>query len=314
MAWLSDYTYKKKVTLTGQADAGTDYQVKLLIGKTSGATGEDFDLNEHCLDTFADIRFTDNDETTKLKYWIESVAASGTSYLATVWVKVADSLESGTPDIYIYYGKAGDTTTSSGDDTFIKYHGSTTDDFRDTVATLGTQLRFGSKSRVTANSHHVIWGISNFSVGATGQDAIYITSVSNTNVRGVHSKEDGASTGINETPKFVTNTWYRLEWLYDTTSLHGYVDGNELNTGITTGLTSADMGLTMWEIAGNGEQEWSFVAKYVSPEPAYSSAGDEETSAVGPANLKSYNGLAKASMKSIMGLAIADIKSINGLA
>ena len=33
----------------------------------------------------------------------------------------------------------------------------------------------------------------------------------------------------------------------------------------------------------------------------------------GPANLKSYNGLAKASIKSIKGLAIADIKSINGL-
>ena len=33
----------------------------------------------------------------------------------------------------------------------------------------------------------------------------------------------------------------------------------------------------------------------------------------GPANLKSYNGLAIASMKSIMGLGIADIKSVNGL-
>jgi len=35
--------------------------------------------------------------------------------------------------------------------------------------------------------------------------------------------------------------------------------------------------------------------------------------ASGPANLKSYNGLAKASIKSINGLAIASIKSINGL-
>ena len=34
---------------------------------------------------------------------------------------------------------------------------------------------------------------------------------------------------------------------------------------------------------------------------------------VGPANLKSYNGLALASIKSINGVAIADIKSINGL-
>ena len=311
MAWLSDYTYKKKVTLTGQTGAGTDYQVKLLIGKTSGATGEDFDLNEHCLDTFADIRFTDNDETTELKYWIESVAASGTSYLATVWVKVADSLESGTPDIYIYYGKAGDSTTSSGADTFIKYHGSTTADFRDTVATLGTQLRFGSKSRVTADSHHIIWGISNFDVGGSGQDALYVGSQSDT--RGIASKKNGSTTRVAEAPNFVTNTWYRLEWLYDTTSLHGYVDGNEISTGVTTGLTSADMGLNMWEIVGSGEQEWSFVAKYVSPEPSYSSAGGEETSISGPANLKSYNGLAIASMKSIMGLGIEDIKSVNGV-
>jgi len=33
----------------------------------------------------------------------------------------------------------------------------------------------------------------------------------------------------------------------------------------------------------------------------------------GPANLKSYNGLAIASMKSVMGVGIADVKSINGL-
>jgi len=35
---------------------------------------------------------------------------------------------------------------------------------------------------------------------------------------------------------------------------------------------------------------------------------------LGPANLKSFNGLAKASIKSINGLAIASIKSVNGLA
>ena len=43
----------------------------------------------------------------------------------------------------------------------------------------------------------------------------------------------------------------------------------------------------------------------------YFVAGEEAAS--GPANLKSWNGLAKASIKSRNGLAIADIKSINGL-
>jgi hypothetical protein len=121
MAWLTGFTYRKKINITPQASAGTDCQLKFLIGKSSGATGENFDLNNHCLDTFADLRFTDNDEETELKYWIQEVADSGTSKLATVYVKITDDLSSGTPYIYCYYGKADATTTSSGADTFIDF-------------------------------------------------------------------------------------------------------------------------------------------------------------------------------------------------
>lgn len=121
MAWISGYSYRKKITLTGQAGAGTNYQVKLKIGKAPGAIGEDFDLEGHCLDSMIDIRFTDNDQSTLLDYWIEEVQASGTSYLATVWVKVADDLSSGTVDIYCYYGKADATDGSSGANTFLMY-------------------------------------------------------------------------------------------------------------------------------------------------------------------------------------------------
>ena len=85
MAWLSGYQYRKKITITHQADTGTNYQVNLKIGKASGATGEDFDLGGNCLDTMVDMRFTADDETTQWDYWIEKVVASGTSYLANVW-------------------------------------------------------------------------------------------------------------------------------------------------------------------------------------------------------------------------------------
>jgi len=37
------------------------------------------------------------------------------------------------------------------------------------------------------------------------------------------------------------------------------------------------------------------------------------TAAAGPANLKSFNGVAKASIKSINGTAIGSIKSVNGV-
>lgn len=118
MAWLTGYGYRKKITITAQSGAGTNYQVKLLIGKTSGATGEQFDLNGHCLDNMNDIRFTGSDETTQWDYWTEFVDASGTSYLATVWVEIRDDLSSSNVDIYCYYGKTGDTDGSSGVNTF----------------------------------------------------------------------------------------------------------------------------------------------------------------------------------------------------
>ena len=75
-------------------------------------------LNGKCQTNFNDIRFTDNDETTELDYWLESVKDSGGTKLATVWVKVADDLGSD-QDIYIYYGKAGDSSGSNPRATFI---------------------------------------------------------------------------------------------------------------------------------------------------------------------------------------------------
>ena len=67
-AWLTGYNYRKQINLTGQTGAGTNYQVKLLIGESSGAAGEDFDLASHCTDFPNDFKFTDNDETTQLDY------------------------------------------------------------------------------------------------------------------------------------------------------------------------------------------------------------------------------------------------------
>jgi len=44
MSWLDGWNYRKKINITGQSGAGTGYQVKLLVGESSGASGDDFDL------------------------------------------------------------------------------------------------------------------------------------------------------------------------------------------------------------------------------------------------------------------------------
>jgi hypothetical protein len=133
--WYSvSWLYRKPITVT---NASVNYQTKVKIGKTSGATGEDVDCGGYCQDDFDDIRFTASDGATLLDYWVESVAASGTSYLATVWVQ-NDATPSTT--LYMYYGNSGAATASNGANTFILF-----DDFErgadgDTVGGSWTEL------------------------------------------------------------------------------------------------------------------------------------------------------------------------------
>ena len=127
---LSGYSYFKIVTIAGQTGAGTNYQVKLRIGASSSAVGADFHVEGHCTDFPNDIKFTSNDGSTLLSYWIEKIVGTGANAIAEVWIKVANSLETD-QDIYCFYDKTGDTSASNGVNTFLFF-----DDFE--ALTLGS--------------------------------------------------------------------------------------------------------------------------------------------------------------------------------
>ena len=125
MAWLSNYSYRKSITLSRASGAVTNYQMKLLVGESSGATGENVDCGGKCLSTFNDLRFTKADGTTLLDYWIESISGTTPNQLATVWIEF-DSIGTGATTFYLYYGNADATAVSSGANTFLFF-----DDFDD---------------------------------------------------------------------------------------------------------------------------------------------------------------------------------------
>ncbi|RLJ04402.1 MAG: hypothetical protein DRP18_04760, partial [Candidatus Aenigmatarchaeota archaeon] len=64
-----------------------------------------------------DLRFTDNDGTTLLDFWVEKVEGSSPNRVAYIWVEVADNLGSDV-DIYCYYGNSGASNASDGEATF----------------------------------------------------------------------------------------------------------------------------------------------------------------------------------------------------
>lgn len=64
---------------------------------------------------FSDLRFTSNDGTTLIPYWVESYS---TSVSAVVWVRVPSLPASSTATIYMYYGNPQAISASSGSATF----------------------------------------------------------------------------------------------------------------------------------------------------------------------------------------------------
>ena len=119
MSWLSGYSYRKLATLNGvSAGDQTNYQMKLVIGESSGVSEADVHCENHCQNFPNDIRFTGADGITKYNYWIERIEGTTPSRVSTVWIKI-DSIPAGTVDFYMYYGKASDDNESNGDNVFI---------------------------------------------------------------------------------------------------------------------------------------------------------------------------------------------------
>jgi hypothetical protein len=123
--WLTGWDYRKSITLSRASGAVTNYQMKLLVGESSGATGEDVDCGGKCKTDFSDLRFTTSDKTTLLDYWIESVSGTTPNQLATIWVEF-DSIGTSDTTFYMYYGNSSASAYSNGTNTFIFF-----DDFND---------------------------------------------------------------------------------------------------------------------------------------------------------------------------------------
>lgn len=162
MAWLTGWTYRKSITLSRASGAVTNYQMKLLIGESSGASGEDVDCGGHCLSSFNDLRFTASDGETTLDYWIESISGTTPNQLATVWIEF-NSIGTSDTTFYMYYGNGGASAYSNGPDTFKFF-----DDFSEDL----------SKWSGDTSSAFISGGICTITAGAAGAKTIYSSAYS----------------------------------------------------------------------------------------------------------------------------------------
>jgi hypothetical protein len=280
--WLSGWTYRKSHVIQNASGAGTNYQVKIVAHYRSGTdSGQDVYLNGKCRSDFGDIRFTDDDGSTLLDYWMESKTDSDN---AVFWVEIADDLSSSDATIYVYYGKSDATTTNNGTATFIFY-----DDFDDGDASDWTYYEEvgifnGGLDTIryhTAYYSYRMWENTGGYVGVHCE--IYRSINFDGSTIKVDVQENHDSNGL--------TGYFFGKILIDSTELASWDLGTSENqwiyrssSEITPSADSHTLRLRFYTDTSSGNliQIWwdsIRIRKYVSPEPQHGSWGQEESEA-----------------------------------
>jgi len=298
MAWLSGWSYRKAITLSRASGAVSNYQMKLLVGESSGATGESVDCAAHVKTDFSDLRFTAADGSTLLDYWIESVSGATPNQLATVWIEFG-SIGTGATTFYMYYGNAGAAAVSNGTTTFLLFDhfddasvssalwnlAGTPTESGTTLTLNGNQEGIYSKTTWTqnvalrakaklSNATSAVFGMVGFRSAAT-TPAIEWVSYGNAaafDTPYAHVTADliGANQGAMNTEHI-----YDLAWISDR-SKYAYDNGAWVD--LTTQVPSAALPVELMLFTAGAAVEtcdWIFVRQYLAVEPAWGSWGEE---------------------------------------
>lgn len=300
MAWLSGYNYRKSVAVSRASGAVTNYQIKLLIGESSGASGEQVDCGGLCKIDFGDLRFT-NASGDELDYWIESVSGTTPNQLATVWVEF-DSVGTTDTTFYMYYGNATASTASDGSTTFLffddfsgdlsKWSGETTHaaissgimtltgtggDYEIHTPAFAGDIAIRSKTKLAAAQYSQI-GFSDDPVSSSYTLLFYSTARTNNSV---HATSKAGSAHDYSTVALGFGSYHIydiIRSLTGTPTVRDFIDGTQSGTGSTTDVP--DISITgMFRAVGTGVtvmSDWFLIRHYIEVEPTVGSWGAAE--------------------------------------
>jgi hypothetical protein len=304
-----NWQYRKSHVINNATGAGTNYQVRITVHYGSdNDDDEDVYLNGKCQPDFDDIRFTDDNGTTLLDYWLEEKTNSDN---AVFWVEVADDLSSTNRTIYIYYGNSGVSSLSSGTNTFDYF-----DDFEG--SSLGDDWQSSgtitvTDSEVTLDQNDSIYSNTQFGAGyavraktkATEQDTVFVKfsnshalspedwiditnndSENNDNFdafryrTGYNYGAGGGhiNLGVDDMEDF-RNTYhvYEIQRASDIVK-YSQNDNYMANHTVWIPPDSLGVGFAVWDSsqASTLTGDWILVRKYVDPEPSHDDWGHPE--------------------------------------
>ena len=231
MAWLSGWTYRKPVTISRATGAVTDYQMGVLVGESSGATGEAVDCGGLCKSDFSDLRFTSDDGMTLLDYWIESVSGATPNQMATIWVEF-DSIGTSATTFYMYYGNSAASAVSDGEATFLFF-----DDFPG-ASLDGTKWSTSGSPVITVDSSIITMSVPDVTERwIYGNTSFPIQTVMRAKVLSAHANtvSNNETLGQRNNDTYISFQW--AAFCYGSPNNYAYRNYNDGDTA-TTAITS----------------------------------------------------------------------------
>jgi len=143
------YAYKQEIVITEVDNAGSDYQVLLIVHSGVGTDSTNtIYLDNHCNTFPMDLIVTTDDEETPEAIFIEDLYADPIN----LWVKVTADVAT-TPSIFLFYGSSEKISSSDITGTFV-----TGDHFETT--SIGSDWSFTSEGYTPIDPHLAISGTS----------------------------------------------------------------------------------------------------------------------------------------------------------
>jgi hypothetical protein len=269
-------------------------------------------LEEHCRTDFGDVRFTDDDGSTELDFWMEEL---NSGHNATFWVQVKDDLSSANRTIYMYYGNtttSGGVTTSNMTGTAVEVddfeysdsienHGwtitlgeaaTTTDEQKYgsrslAITRTATEAGQGNKALGQSSYRAFMWLYDTEGAGdsekrnyAMCYDSDPVADAILIGYKGAQSADyyawwDGS---WHTTSVARSIGWHKIEWYFYGNEVYGKIDETSIFTGNSQCGKASGI---KYEVSPSPSptteyQDSWIVFKYVNPEPSHGSWGNEE--------------------------------------
>lgn len=200
----------------------------------------------------------------KIDHWVEEQGE--------VWGKLPE-LGSEHQTIIALVRQRGPPNLSDAESVFLTFRGAASAaGYVETDTISPTDIVYEANVIVSASgTTNIIFGITDHASNyPSANNKIAFQSYSDNNLRYLYTKASGTGGSISEAPDFNFGVSTRLKFTNDGSIVHGYVDGNEISTGISTNIPTAACRLVAYVAAGSFSQQWAFCRKYIDVDPIVS--------------------------------------------